>query len=383
MTLIVALSMVALLGFAGLAVDTGIWYAQKSETQSAADAAAISAAKEMIRLGAAEAEVVDAAYFAAALNGAPNEQISVHVAPNGNRITVTLDRPVPSFFSRLFRKDDLSISARAVVEVTNDRNARRRVCVIVLDPAAAGTLNVHNGHLVGEDCEVHVHSDSLRAILSQPLGRLSASRVCVRGGVVGGLLAFIPLLDRNCNPLPDPFAGSIALPAMPTECSSTHGPILEPGRYCDGISGDKILNPGVYIIDGGRFGRGNISGDGVTVILRNDAQLNVGGNDTLRITAPTSGPYKGIAIFEDSDRPGNQAFVHGGPRVGVEGTIYLPKSTLRFTGNAEGGIASAWTLLVVYRIDYGGQPRIRVTADYESGTVPPPEQMTARFTLVE
>lgn len=380
---IVALSLVALLGFAGLAVDAGFWYAGKAETQSAADAAAISAAKALMRKGATEEEVVSAALLAAGLNGSDAPRTDIAVDTTDDRVTVDLSRPVPSFFAKLFTKDELVVSSRAVVEVTNGNAARRRVCVIVLDPRASAALSVGNGGLTGENCEVHVHSDSLSAVVSLPLGRLSATRVCVRGGVVGALLAFIPLLDLNCNPVPDPFEGQIALPEIPQACASDAGAILQPGRYCDGIRGDKFLNPGIYIIDGGSFGRGDIRGNGVTIILRNDAEFNVGGNDKLHITAPTSGPYKGIAIFEDHTRPQNQAFVHGGPNVSVEGVIYLPKSTVRFTGNSEGGIAAAWTIVIVNKIDYDGRPGIRVTADYETGTVPPPDQMKARFTLVE
>ena len=44
----VAVSMPVLFGVAGLGVDTGLWYAMKRQNQSAADAAALSAAYEVI-----------------------------------------------------------------------------------------------------------------------------------------------------------------------------------------------------------------------------------------------------------------------------------------------------------------------------------------------
>jgi len=45
---LVALTLPALIGFGGLGVETGLWYTVKRQNQSAADAAAISAAYEII-----------------------------------------------------------------------------------------------------------------------------------------------------------------------------------------------------------------------------------------------------------------------------------------------------------------------------------------------
>src|SRR6516165_4277263 len=46
--IMVAISLTVLVGFAGLGVETGLWYAIKRQNQSAADAAAISAAYEVM-----------------------------------------------------------------------------------------------------------------------------------------------------------------------------------------------------------------------------------------------------------------------------------------------------------------------------------------------
>jgi len=380
---VVALSLVALLGFAGLAIDTGLWYAGRSEAQSAADAAAISAAKALSVPGATAADVEAAAKFAAGLNSADSDGTAVTVNTVGERVTVSVSRPVPSFLSRLIRDEEVSVLARAVVEVDQASAQQRRICIIVLDPKIAGALNLYGAKLTGKQCEVHVHSDSLLAVLALPLGKLTATRVCVAGGVVGTLLAILPVLDLNCTPEPDPFAGHIALPEIPALCSDDSGPVLDPGRYCDGINGDKTLNPGVYIVDGGTIGRGSISGDGVTIILRNDATLAMAGGDKLRITAPTSGPYKGIAIFEDDTRPATRVSLAGSADLSIEGAIYLPKSKLTFSGNSSGGIDSPWTLIVVRELDFNGRPEIAVTADYGSGSVPPPEALQAKFTFLE
>ena len=46
--IMVALSLTVLVGLAGLGVETGLWYSIKRQNQSAADAAAISAAYEVL-----------------------------------------------------------------------------------------------------------------------------------------------------------------------------------------------------------------------------------------------------------------------------------------------------------------------------------------------
>src|SRR6516225_11834525 len=45
---VIALGATVLIGFAGLGVETGLWYSIKRQNQSAADAAAISAAYEVL-----------------------------------------------------------------------------------------------------------------------------------------------------------------------------------------------------------------------------------------------------------------------------------------------------------------------------------------------
>src|SRR5580658_7820360 len=45
--MVVGLSMTAMLGFAGMAVDVGVWYADRRTVQDAADSAAFSGAKDL------------------------------------------------------------------------------------------------------------------------------------------------------------------------------------------------------------------------------------------------------------------------------------------------------------------------------------------------
>ncbi len=119
---------------------------------------------------------------------------------------------------------------------------------------------------------------------------------------------------------------------------------LNPGRYCRGIrldSGANVtFNPGTYIIEGGSldFGAGTtITGNGVTFILRDrNALLQVSQNSRLRLTAPTSGPYAGVAIY--ASRNVSDYLTHelnADTQSFVNGAIYLPRGQIYFNSRSQ------------------------------------------------
>ncbi len=67
-------------GMVGLATDVGMWYANKRDMQSAADAAAMTAVLEMAR-GATDTEMKTLAKEAAALNGYPAGDVTINNPP--------------------------------------------------------------------------------------------------------------------------------------------------------------------------------------------------------------------------------------------------------------------------------------------------------------
>ncbi len=141
MTLVmVAFALVALLGFAALAIDLAFLYVGRSEAQRAADAAALAGAKEFADSGFASgvisqaavkplatqaAEAVGAQNF---VGGQPAVILDSDVTfdfsiPNDPRITVTVARdanhpggPLPTFFAKVFGVLSANVSAKATAE---------------------------------------------------------------------------------------------------------------------------------------------------------------------------------------------------------------------------------------------------------------------------
>jgi len=120
---------------------------------------------------------------------------------------------------------------------------------------------------------------------------------------------------------------------------------IDPGVYCNGIqlnAGAVVtMNPGIYFIDRGSLqmaGGATLQGTGVTIIFtsstgNNYADATINGGATLAITAPTTGPTAGIAIFGDRSMPLGTTFkFNGGDNQVLGGAVYVPHGTLQYAG---------------------------------------------------
>ena len=119
----VAIAMVAIMGFAAIAIDTGMVAIQKSNLQNAADAAALAGAQELPSESNAEAKAVAFAGkngLKAVSNGVAKDGDTVKVnakfGGDSNKIEVVCTRKVNHSFARVLRLTDTNVSARAVAE---------------------------------------------------------------------------------------------------------------------------------------------------------------------------------------------------------------------------------------------------------------------------
>jgi len=172
-----------------------------------------------------------------------------------------------------------------------------------------------------------------------------------------------PCLDDPMITEPDPEGDIIFLP---------------PGNYCNGVTiGNDIdgtLQPdvymnGTYYITGGQFfvntpktenedatrnHHVNLSGDEVFIYIASNATIKMGGgngkfnNSYGGLSAPTSGTYAGILMFQDRATPYYKADVSSGHGDGFSGALYFPgvKLSLRNSNpnNAQYMIMVGWQL---------------------------------------
>ncbi len=135
------------------------------------------------------------------------------------------------------------------------------------------------------------------------------------------------------------------------------GATMDPGTYKGGvkIACDTVMNPGIYVMDGGDFevhssSGHTVTGNGVMIVLKNSAGIQFNGGESLNLTAMSAAQLlaagvsstdasrlAGILVFEDPASPGAQAnhnVINGNAATVLNGTIYLPVSHVRFGGTA-------------------------------------------------
>ncbi|MEE8507200.1 MAG: pilus assembly protein TadG-related protein [Kiloniellales bacterium] len=173
-----------LLGFAGMSVDIGYWYANARLAQSAADSAAIAGSLEVVRSGGNEAQITAAALAQAVNSGfSPGygDTVTVNIpplsGPNAGRadfVEVVIVGSLNTFFSWIVFDEEPRVAARAVAKAGNTDT-----CVWALNPSISGAVNVSGSAEVELSCSVFVNSSS--GLTQSGSGCLEASKIKVGG----------------------------------------------------------------------------------------------------------------------------------------------------------------------------------------------------------
>jgi hypothetical protein len=176
----------------------------------------------------------------------------------------------------------------------------------------------------------------------------------VGGFSASGSTTFSPAPTTGTAPVADPL-GPLAGPG--TAGLASYGSVnftqgsqtINPGIYSRiSVSGNGslTLNPGIYIIEGGGLtatGNASISGSGVLIYNAGSSYPNSGGNfggitlggtGTFNLTAPTTGTYAGVLIFQSRQNTRALSFSDKA-RGGMSGTIYAPSALLSMSGNSQ------------------------------------------------
>jgi len=209
---------------------------------------------------------------------------------------------------------------------------------------------------------------------------LLASAIGVAGTVRSGRSNVTPAPQQGMISASDPLA---FLPTQnPGSCDFTNrsinsgNQVLTQGVYCGGLmitgSASVTFTPGLYVItpQGGVNNglvinsSGTVTGDGVTFYnAAGSASVSITSSGTVSLTAPTSGNYAGILLFQD---PANQssATVDGGINPKFEGALYFPNVNSTLTID-DIGSADAYTIVVAGSLDIRGNNNI-FNSDYSS-----------------
>jgi hypothetical protein len=242
--------------------------------------------------------------------------------------------------------DGLATQANFGVTVTQS--------IYALNGTAAGSVSVSGNAGISIPGTLYVDSSSRTALTESGNAHVSAAAIQVVGGVSkSGNATLSPAAATGAASVADPLASltgpsTSGLTNYSAARYSNGAHTLCPGIYSQiSASGNAslTLNPGLYLIEGGGFtvtGNASVSGTGVTIYNTSSnypsstgsyGGITLSGNGTFSLTAPTSGLYPGIVIFQP--RANTRAVsLSGSAAAGLAGTVYAPGALVYLSGNA-------------------------------------------------
>jgi Flp pilus assembly protein TadG len=375
--ILVALCMPVLVGFAGLAVEIGLNYSQKRLLQSAADAAAIGAAEVAYMSGTADQiNAAGVADLATNLGGTGDSStmkvtvgtnvasVEVHNPPihgaytsDSTGVEVILTQPQNVLISRLITGNSTqNIQVRAVA-ISSD--APGKACLLSLKPGTVGIKDSGSPKLTLKGCGMASNSsDNSSSMTANGTAKVKADWVHLSGDCstcVVGTNVMVPSTEYVTNGarIGDPYMGYTA----PTTNGGTQtdpkvknndNVTLSPGTYSSGLTisgGTANFSPGVYVITGNnslKITGGTVTGSGVTFVIANGASVDLEGNGSTTLSAPTSGSYSGMLFYGYTATTQNNGIKFTGTATqNLNGALYFPKSDISYSGtNASSGVCT-------------------------------------------
>jgi hypothetical protein len=399
------LSLVFLFGVIGMAVDIGFAFMTKRRAQTAADAAAIGAAVYAkvngdscgvnVTCGAAYAcanppvspptNALQAGCLYAKQNGFLNDGTQQQISLTENNtslggglnptlwIKATVSQQYSNLFSRVTGFTGGYSGSNATAGVSGNPNAQ---CAYILGTSSGGGSGMSisgNATVTLSGCGLY-SNDGISQTGSTSSIIATSGNIYTYGTNSYSSGHVSPAPTSEASPISDPLA-ALAKPTVPSTCdhtsfsNSTGGPLTS-GVYCGGMtlssSSLTTLGSGIYYIVGGglNISGGNVTGSGVMFYLTCNVTYpahatSISGSGTVSITAPTSGPYIGILIFQDSACPTSANQMSGSASSASTGALYFPNTELDISGSS----GSSYLSIIAFSLKASGGGNIGLQRD--------------------
>lgn len=390
-----ALAIPMVMGMAGIGVDAGMWAMDKRNLQTAADAAAMAGAWEVLNDLENNA---DAAALQEAINNGYDQaadgvfELVIEEDADGNTVvTANITQAAEVYLAKLVYQEGITINVTATATVNAEPG---EFCILSLDPTADAAISVAgNATIESETCGLAVNSDSPSALDLQGSVTVDVQDLTIVGDYETGNSSTLNYgtINTNADPVVDPYA-DLAVPAFLGCGAFPNGPqpSVDVNDQADADAIDPALNggitvicgdldvntngtvefhPGVYIIDGGDFdvaGNGIINGDGVSFVFTDSSgngygTIDVTGGSTITFSGPDEGALmEGVVFYQDRDAPtnGNCGGMTGNSSFNIDGAIYFPATCLEFGGTNNAGGANICTRIIARTVALQGNPAI-------------------------
>jgi hypothetical protein len=280
---LMAVSLIAVIGFGALTLDGGVQYHSRRKVQAAADAAVLAAAIDLYNNYATNSgtdpngTAKHTALTTATALGYPNSgnsTVTVNIPPLSGLYAgqtgyaeVIIGSNQSSYFSALWGNKTLSMSARAVAR---GKKIAGNQGIIILDPTISDSLEIDGKLTILNSGSIIVDSTDPAAVQFSNVANLVAGQIEVvgtpgvtitKGGVNGATVVtgITPVSDPLAaipepNPATQTYYGNVTVNATTT---------LQPGAYSKMTVGNNInvtMAPGVYTF--GYNGAGKNPGGG-------------------------------------------------------------------------------------------------------------------------
>jgi hypothetical protein len=377
---LVVIALVALVALVGLANDLGYAWRIRLKMQSVADAAAMAGADSLFMgagvspAAAAQAVATQNGFTTGSGTAINSNAVSVTVnnppasgpsSGNSSAVEVIVAQAQPTYFLAVAGFTSLSVSARAVAAVTSSSN-----CMYSMSPSASGALTMSSNTHVTSSCGLMINSTSSSALIGNSGATISAPALGIVGNkswsggslpsdtTTGVAAAADPLAYE---PTPSTSGACTTLPPVPANTTYSLGA----GYYCGlDVRSNTTLNltsTGTYSFNGNVTLASNTSlnGSGVTLYFKSGS-LSLSSNTVLNLSAPTTGTYAGIVIFQDRANS-TPVLLSSNSAMTLTGAVYVPDANLTLASNA---FANLYSIMVASTITIASNSNINLNNNY-------------------
>ncbi len=352
-----------LIGTVGLAIEASYWQMHQRAMQNASDSAAIAAAMEGGSNYAAVANAVAAEY--GFVNGSGNIVVAVSQTSSApgctsDCYTVAITDQVPLFLSPIVGyKGTSTVKTRPMTSVDTSSVATKSggasYCILAL--ASSGAQGVtSNGAAKANLQGCNVMSDTTATCNGHNLNATIGAAHGANNGCGNTQMSGVPAVADPYASLASNIPADTCGGSYPQEPAKKKDPALPSSNQWSGatstvsgvkvvcgdqqLTGDTTLDNTVLVIENGRLDTNGytLSGSGLTVVFSGSNSASYQhvptGGGTLDIAAPTTGPWSGVALYQDPSLTTNVNVSAAGnsPTWNLSGLVYLPHAKVKLSG---------------------------------------------------
>ncbi|RJP48437.1 MAG: hypothetical protein C4583_14280 [Anaerolineaceae bacterium] len=400
--ILIVLAIIGMIGLTAVAVDGGMAYTERRQAQNAADAAALDAALAKIRGGSWQAEGLALATSNGFDNNGTTNTVTVNNPPqagcngsngvyagNSQYVQVIIRATTQTYFGPVIGINEVNNCVEAIARAIPPSSAFMYpgFAVVGLAPsgcdavyvAGNGQIQTWGGGLYSNStstCGLHFQGSSQTQTHEGSGGlNMVASGYQITGNPSiqthgEGTHTNLPQMPYPPTDLPNPVC---------TGAATKNGNTMSPGSYSGTFppSGVNTLQSGVYCLSGSFKMNANdkLTGNQVLIVLEVGGTLDWNGSSEIKLSAPQSGPFKGLLIFSRLGDPNSHPKMHinGNSNSKLTGTIFLPSVDLIINGNNT-QLQKTDSQIIAYKVELSGssdtQIEMNAASQYQSPTSP-------------